>query len=213
MKRSTTWMAWVFGLCVLGFSLYALAGPLELMQSKEGQVKTLLAKPTVKGTPEHDRKESDLRAVINELFDFEELGKRALELHWDDLSDAQRVDFVSTLKALIEKNYLLRITKATTYTIQWFGAVPGEDYTTVRFKIASGKYKAAIQFRVIEKGGKWVIFDMLIDDVSLMENYRSQFNRIIRNESFDALMGKMRKKLTDLDANPGSGKVQDDKLN
>ncbi len=197
---------------VLGFSPAAQAGPaLEMMTAKEKTIRNLLATPTVKGTEAHLKKETTLRSVINEMFDFEELGKRALIFHWDSLTPEQRIDFLGTLQALIEKNYLLRIAGSTTYKLKWFGEapVPDEDYTVVRFKLKSGNYKAAIQFRTIVKNGKPVIFDMLIDDVSLMENYRSQFNKIIRKDGFNELMAKMKRKLGEMDA-PAGGKIGND---
>jgi len=183
----------------------------DVMKAKEKEVAKLLAKPTTKGTEAHTQKEQTLQKTINELFDFDELGMRALDIHWDDITDAQRTDFIATLRALIEKNYLLRITGTTTYQIKWYDEYVSEGVTVVRFKIKSGKYRAAIQFKVFEKAGKPYIFDMLIDDVSLLESYRSQFNKIIKKDGFDKLMEKMKKKLTEM-GQPSEGKISEDKF-
>jgi len=195
---------WTLIFAVMFLMLFSWTGAqaspaMDLMQRKEKVVQKILAKPTEKGTPGHEKKEAELRSNINELFDFEELGKRSLDHHWLSINDAQRKEFIGTLQALIEKNYLLQITKSTTYQLKWFGEMKEGESTTVRFKIKSGKYKAAIQLRTIEKAGKPVVYDMLIDDVSLMENYRSQFNRIIKKNGFDELLKKMKKKLNDDD--------------
>lgn len=181
----------------------------DLMKVKEKVVRNVLSKPTTKDTPAHTAKEIELRTTINELFDFEELGMRALELHWDGLEEVQRKDFIATLQSLIEKNYLLKVTSSTSYKIQWGPETTEEDYTLIIFRISSGKYKATIQFKVLQKNGAPVIFDMLIDEVSLLENYRSQFNRIIRKKGFDQLMEKMKRRLTEMEDD--SGDLDDDK--
>ena len=172
--------------------------PYAMVQQREKVVRKILAVPTTKGTDAHRRKENRLRENINELFDFEELGKRSLVRHWDGLAAEQRGEFVSLLQRLIEKNYLLKIAESTRYKLKWGGEIDENDYKVVRFKIKSGKYEAVIHLRLIEKNGRFVVFDMLIDDVSLMENYRSQFNKIIRKKGFDKLLEKMRRKLEEL---------------
>ncbi len=211
MRRSFVLIMFsLIGMLVL--SLPAFAGPAtDLAVKKELEVRKVLALKTVKGTPAHQAKEDKLSETINALFDFEELGMRSLVFHWDDISAAQRTDFLATLKSLIEKNYLLRISDSTTYKIKWYEELPGEDFQTVRFKVKSGKYLGRIQLRFIEKAGKWVVFDMLIDDVSLMENYRSQFNKIIRKDGFDKMLEKMKRKLNELDL-PSSGKIENDRF-
>jgi phospholipid transport system substrate-binding protein len=176
---------------------------LPMLKAKEKIVRQILATPTQVDTDAHKAKEEKLRQTINDLFDFEELGMRALELHWDDLNDAQHKEFISLLQQLIEKNYLLKITKATTYMIAWGKEIQEEEWKTVGIKIKSGKYEATIHFRLVEKGGKAVVFDMLIDDVSLMENYRSQFNRIIKKDGFEKLLEKMRSRLSEMESGAG----------
>lgn len=197
-------------LLVLGLAVPpAHAGAVrDLMKAKEKVVRKVLSTPTSKDSPAHITKENELRTTINQLFDFEELGMRALELHWDGLDEVQRKDFIATLQSLIEKNYLLKVTSSTSYKIQWGPETTEEDHTLIIFRISSGKYKATIQFKVLQKNGAPVVFDMLIDEVSLLENYRSQFNRIIRKKGFDQLMEKMKRRLTEME---DSGDLEDDK--
>ena len=177
---------------------YASAA-LDLLKSQENVVRKILVKPTQRKTPEHTAKENELRKTINQLFDFQELGKRALVDHWATLSSTQQGEFIDLLQRLIERNYLLKITKANTFTLLWFPELTGSDFLTERFKIKSNKYKSSIQLKMMQKAGKWVVFDMVIDDVSLLENYKSQFNKIINEKGFDRLLKKMRKKLKELE--------------
>lgn len=200
MKRWTI-VATLIGLALVFSASSAFAGAaLDLLKSQENVVRKILVKPTVRKTPEHTAKENELRKTINQLFDFQELGKRALVDHWATLNDAQHAEFINLLQRLIERNYLLKITKANTFTLLWFPEVTGPDFLTERFKIKSNKYKSSIQLKMMQKAGKWVVFDMVIDDVSLLENYKSQFNKIINEKGFDRLLKKMRKKLKELES-------------
>ena len=198
--KSKTLVALMLGLGLVFVLNAAYAGAaLDLLKSQETVVRKILAKPTVPKTPEHVAKENELRKTINQLFDFQELGKRALVDHWAGLNEAQHKEFVDLLQRLIERNYLLKITKATTFTLLWFPEVKSPEFLTERFKIKSNKYKASIQLKMMQKAGKWVVFDMVIDDVSLLENYKSQFNKIISEKGFERLLKKMRKKLVELE--------------
>jgi len=180
------------------------------IKAKEKVVRKILKQPAKAGSKKQAAKEADLKDTINKLFDFEELGMRALEMHWDDLSKEKQQEFVSLLQQLIEKNYLLKTAKTTKYKLKWGTIVPEDEYFVLGFKIKSGKYKATIQFRILEKNSTPVVFDMLIDDVSLMENYRSQFNRIIKKDGFEKLLEKMRNRLNELEK-PAKAKADDKK--
>lgn len=196
--------------CFTGQSFASVDSIAKELKAKEKIVRKILRKSSKVGTKEHLAKEKELKTTINDLFDFEELGKRALELHWDGLSKEKQTEFVSLLQQLIEKNYLLKTTKTTSYKLKWGKVIPEDEYFVAGFKIKSGKYKATIHFRLLEKKNVPVVFDMLIDDVSLMENYRSQFNRIIKKEGFEKLLEKMRNRLNEMDK-PGSEPETDSK--
>lgn len=199
LSRSAAWLIAAL-VVLLAASAFASEPVTPMLKAKEKVVRDILATPTQPGTAAHTNKENRLQQTINTLFDFEELGMRALELHWDGLTPAQRTEFIGLLQSLIEKNYLLKISKSTTYMIAWGREVKEDEWTVVGIKIKSGKYEATIHFRLIAKGGKMVVFDMLIDDVSLMENYRSQFNRIIRRDGFDKLLERMRSRLKEMES-------------
>ena len=195
------------------FSASAQAGEaLELMKKKEGVVRQIISVKTVKGTPEHTAKENKLRVEINTLFDFEELGRRALAEHWAGKNPMELQDFLVTLQSLIEKNYLLKAASKASYEVMWFPEVNEADCTIVRHKLKSGDYFAKIQYKMIKKNNRWVVFDMVIDDVSLLENYKSQFKRNILKKGFPKLNEKMKKKLVDSPTNNNKD-VDDDSDN
>jgi len=211
MKRFSMFLTLAMALILLcAISLPASAGEaLDLMKKKEAVVRQIISVKTVNGTPEHTVKENKLRAEINTLFDFEELGRRALAEHWAGKNPAELQDFLKTLQALIEKNYLLKAASKASYEVMWFPEVVEADHTLVRHKLKSGDYFAKLQYKLIKKNDRWVVYDMVIDDVSLLENYKSQFNRIILKKGFTKLIEKMKKKLIDAPAD-GNKNVDDE---
>jgi phospholipid transport system substrate-binding protein len=175
----------------------ASATPLELLRAKEKELRKILSKATEKGTPAHKAKEDKIHVMIDDLFDFAELGKRTMGRHWKDRTEPEKEDFLATLRALIEKTYLMRIADKRSYVAQFFGETEDPEGRAVRVRLTSGTHKSKLQFRLLQRDKRWFVFDMLIDDVSIVSNYRSQFNRIIKRDGFPVLMEKMKKKLAE----------------
>ncbi len=206
-------MSLVCMMVLLGLSSAAWADPAEdLVKAKEKQVRAALKQNTKEGTPAHEAKREKIRGIINTFFDFEELGKRSLSVHWNERTDEERKQFLTKLQRLIENSYLDRIVGHADYQVRFMGARDMTDHKIVRMKIKSGKQVARVEFKLLEKEARWVVFDMMIDDVSLLENYRTQFSKIIRKKGFAEVLVKMDKKLSgqedkDLGSAPGSGKT------
>ncbi len=195
MKRSLL-LFFIVALFVSFASSFAYAGTaLQLAKQKEKVVRKIISVKTEKGTPAHTAKEDKLRVEINQLFDFKELTRRALARHWEGESEADLKEFTDTLQALIEKNYLLKAAGKADYQVKWFPQVKDADHVVVRHKLKSGTHVTKIMYKMMQKEGRWVVFDMVIDDVSLLENYKAQFNRIINKKGFAKLLEKMKKKL------------------
>ena len=214
-RMKTGWVLLMTLVCMtllVGFADTAKADPAEdLVKAKEKLVHDALKKTTKDGTPEHEAKREKIRGIINTFFDFEELGRRSLSVHWNERTDDERKQFLTKLQRLIENSYLDRIVGHADYEVRFMGARDMTDHKIVRMKIKSGKQIARVEFKLLTKESRWVVFDMMIDDVSLLENYRTQFSKIIRKKGFGEVLVKMDKKLAgqedaDLGAAPGSEK-------
>ena len=169
-----------------------------LLQIKriELKIRKILGKVTKPGTPRHEAKKKVLKQVINQMFDFQELGKRSLSIHWDGLKPAQRKEFTGLLQSLIEKNYLMRISDRSTYEAKFVKYQCTGSEAEALVMVKSGTYEFDFTFRLFAgTQNKWLVYDMVIDDVSLIENYQSQFNSIIKKKGFPVLLEKMREKL------------------
>jgi phospholipid transport system substrate-binding protein len=152
-------------------------------------------------SPEADAKNADIKKIVGSFLDFEELAKRSLGRHWEGLAPAKRAEFVKTLRDLVERNYVKQLYGQPDYNLKLekeekTGAeatVTGTLFATARGK----KVTMALEYKMLRKANRWVVYDVITDDLSLLENYRAEFNKVIAKESFDALLTKMKKKLSE----------------
>lgn len=187
---------------VLSLAAPAMAGPpTKFLQKQVDGVRALLAVQVKPGTPEASQSDDKLKAIIDPVMDFERLSENALRKHWPTLEDAQKKRFVDLFRALVFHSYLKKIRSANEqYTIAYEDEEPkGRKAAAVTAIAKTKKAEIELVFHLIAaKGGLWVAEDVVIDEVSLVENYREQFNRIIAKDGFEALLKKMGDKLVDL---------------
>jgi phospholipid transport system substrate-binding protein len=158
-----------------------------------------LSKNRPNWSPEAELQRSEVRKIVGSFLDYGELAHRALARHWEPLTPRQREEFVATLRELVERSYLKQVHGNAAYNIKYekeekAGAeatVTATLNTTARGK----KVVMALEYKMLYKEGHWVVYDVLTDEQSMLENYRAEFNKIITKESFDALLKKMKKKL------------------
>jgi phospholipid transport system substrate-binding protein len=167
----------------------------ELKKSNDQLKKVLQKQPAEK----RDGHNSEVRKVVGQFLDFEELSKRALAKHWDTLTPKQRTDFVGTLRDLVESNYIKQIHGQPDYDLKFEKETKeGSEATVTATLVTTSKGKkvnVALEYKMVWKNGHWVVYDVVTDEQSLLENYRAEFNKIINKDGFDALLKRMRKKL------------------
>jgi phospholipid transport system substrate-binding protein len=192
--------------CALLWSWTTLAAPggtpLLTLKSKNGEVDKLLRQKVDKGTPAEQKQKDDIKQLAATLLDYDELAKRSMAQHWAKLSAVQQKEFVTTLRELIERNYVKQLRTNLDYQVQYKGEqVEGEDATVttiVKVKSQGKNTDAEIVYKMRKLGdGAWRVWDVITDEVSLVRNYRTQFNKIITEQSYDALIKKMKSKLAE----------------
>lgn len=180
------------------------SGPKATLQRLNGEVDKLLRKKVVEGSPEEARIKSAVKKLAAELLDYGELTKRALGEHWAKLTNAQRTDFVNTLKELIERNYVRQLRTNLDYDVRYGDEqIEGDEArvtTSIKIKTKGKPTDALIEYRMLKGNGKWMVYDVITDELSLVRNYRSQFQRIIGQQGYDGLLQRMKKKLAEKDA-------------
>lgn len=148
-------------------------------------------------------KKADPARIVFELrgvLDVEDLGKRALVDHWGEMTRKQQQDLVETLRLVIERNYLTQLRENLEYEIEYSGEEPRGADVLVKTVIKAQRGGRPVSIPVdylmhAESGGGWRAYDVVTDEVSLLKNYRSQFNRIIAKEGVNGLLKRMKAKL------------------
>jgi phospholipid transport system substrate-binding protein len=152
--------------------------------------------------PQNDAKRRKaLKVAIGRIFDFEEMAKRSLAAHWNGRSPAERKEFVQLFTTLLEKSYSGKIESYNQEKIVYLKESGDKEYAEVRSKVVTPKRdEYTLDYRLLNKGGKWLVYDVVIEGVSLVSNYRSQFNKIITGQGYGELVRKLRTKSEEIKA-------------
>ncbi|MGH7324712.1 MAG: MlaC/ttg2D family ABC transporter substrate-binding protein [Candidatus Rokuibacteriota bacterium] len=171
------------------------AAPTDQLRQHVDRVLKVLEDPAMKQAA--DRRAAAIRKIATEIFDFEEAAKRSLGPHWQARTPAERQEFVGLLTDLLERSYIGKIDLYQGEKIVYAGDAVEGDQATVRTKIVSKQgTEIPINYRMHQKDGRWLVYDVSIEGVSLVANYRSQFNRIIQSGSWQDLVTRLRAKET-----------------
>ena len=142
-----------------------------------------------------------VRKIANEIFDFNEIARRSLARHWQTLSDRQREEFTALFSDLLERSYMSKIELYGGEKIVYASERTDGDGATVATRIiAKNGTEVPIDYRLLRRGDRWLVYDVNIEGVSLVSNYRTQFNKIIQTGSYNDLVQKLRTKHDELAA-------------
>ena len=173
--------------------------PMVELKKSNAQLDKVLHKNVPNWTPEAELERAEVRKLVGEFLDYGELARRSLSRHWDTLTVKQRDEFTETLRQLVERSYLKQIHGSPNYNIKYDKEEKAGNEATVDATLHTlsrgKKVDIALEYKMIGKDGKWVVYDVLTDDQSMLENYRAEFNKIISKDGFDALIKRMKKKL------------------
>ena len=196
-KRVSSWAA---GALLLGAALTAHAGiPTDQVKGATDQVLKIILDPALKRPDKTSARRQQLRSVVDQVFDWQETGKRALARHWQPLKPEQRQEFSSLFADLVERSYVGKIESYSGEKIVYVGDISEGDQATVKTKlITKSQTQIPIDYRMQKEGDRWRVYDVLIEGVSLVGNYRTQFNKIIQSSSYDELIKKMKTKQDEL---------------
>jgi phospholipid transport system substrate-binding protein len=174
----------------LSFGGYAWANsPTEQLRAYTDQVMKALENPTLTASARLEA----VRTVAGEAFDVTETAKRALGLHWQQRTSAEQREFVQLFQDLLERGYLSRIGEYGGEQIKYVSEKIDGDHATVRALIVTKKgTQIPVESRLLRKADRWLIYDVLVENVSLIASYRSQFDRVIRTTSYGELVRRLK---------------------
>jgi phospholipid transport system substrate-binding protein len=187
-------VALVVGL-VVGPRAWAGA-PTDLLRVQIDRVVKTLDEPDLKKEGKSRERRAAVRRIAEDIFDFAETAKRSLGRHWQTRNPAERKEFVDLFANLLERSYLSKIELYSGERIAYLGDTVEGDQATVRTRIVTKHgTEVPVDYKMYRHGGdRWLVYDVIIEGVSLIANYRTQFNKIIQTSSYEELVRKMKTK-------------------
>ena len=172
----------------------ALAGPpTNAVKGTVDEVVRLLADPALKAPGQKQRRFQLVKQVVDRRFNYEEMAKRSLP-NWSRLSAAQRRDFVNLFSELLEASYADKLAKYSGEKVDYVGESLDGDRAEVRTLLVRRNDRIPINYRLLNQS-QWLVYDVIIEGVSLVNNYRSQFTRVISESSYGDLVRRLKNKV------------------
>jgi phospholipid transport system substrate-binding protein len=143
------------------------------------------------------QRQDKLRQIVATTFDFTEMAKSALGYHWKQITPAQQQEFTSAFVAFIEDSYLSKINDYRGQQVAFLRATTeGPQYAQIATDIIQpgGKESIHVNYRLVQEGNTWKIYDVTVDSISIIANYRNQFNRVMNNKGYDTLIADLKAK-------------------
>src|SRR5581483_3118863 len=194
-------------LIVVFFADAAHAGaPTDQTRQTVDKVFAIVRDPALKPAAKQQERREKLRQVIFPRFDFTEMAKRSLGPHWGRISSQQQQDFVRVFTGLLENAYAEQIETSEGEKVRYTREQIDGDNAEVFTKVITPKgEEVAINYKLQNVAGDWKVYDVVVENISLVNNYRSQFNRVLANASFDDLMRKMQQRSPDVKGSVSKG--------
>jgi phospholipid transport system substrate-binding protein len=187
-------------LLTLGAPAFAQTGPgATAVKAANDKIAALLKQKPVAGSKEEKDLAAKVTTSVRDFLDIDELGKRAMADQWAKLTADQQKEFLSTLRALIEDNYIRGLRANLSYTVTYSGETTDKEgnvvvTTVVNTKRKGRPFKIQIDYVLKKQGDKLKAWDVKTDGVGLVANYKTQFNKIVEKEGFSGLIARMKKK-------------------
>ncbi len=196
MIRSRQLSVILAGILALSGAPAAWAGPpTDQLKTHIDQVIKILEDPVLKVDGKVKERRTAVRKVANNIFDFAETARRSLARHWQGRTEQEREEFVQLFADLLERSYISKIELYGGERIQYAGERIDGDAATVSTKIVTKQgTEVPVDYRMLRRGDRWLVYDLSIEGVSLISNYRTQFNKIIQTSSYRELVKKMKTK-------------------
>ena len=173
--------------------------PLEQLRAQIDRVLKVLEDPDMKKETRAKDRRVAVRKIADEIFDFQETAKRSLGRHWTTRTAGERDEFVGLFSDLLERSYISKVELYGGERINYLADTIDGDQALVRTRIITkGGAEVPVEYRMLKKAERWLVYDVVIEGVSLVANYRTQFNKIIQTSSYAELVKKMKVKQDEL---------------
>ena len=140
-----------------------------------------------------------LRKTINTQFNYRQMVMRSLAKNWDARSGQERQEFIALFKSLLENSYANKLEAYRDEKINYLDEIIKGEYALVKTEVVRRSSTIGVDYKLIEENGKWQVYDFVIEGVSMIRNYRSQFTKIIRRDSYEILVQKLTDKINEIE--------------
>ena len=193
MKR----VAFMIIVILVFFSAHVYAGePTEKIKETTDKIIAIVTDPELKKPEMKEKRRKLIREAIDERFDWEEFARRSLSIYWRKRTPEEKKEFIKLYGKLLERTYLDKVEGYSGEKVYYIGEKIDGDYATVDVKVLTPeKVEIPIQYRMKKNHNRWMVYDIIIEGVSLVNNYRAQFKSIIMRSSYRGLIKKLREKV------------------
>lgn len=199
MKRQITGLIAFCIILLLSLPVYAGA-PMDTAKSSVNKVLDVLRDPKLKSPSAKEIKKQKLRTIYKTMFDEVEFSKRTLARNWNKLNPAQQKEFIGLFEQILEKNYIDKILSYTNEKIEFYKEnILSDDKAEVQSKVVTSSKEIPIFYRMIKKNNVWKVYDVVVENVSLVQNYRTQFTDILARNTPEQLLEILRNKVKNQD--------------
>jgi phospholipid transport system substrate-binding protein len=180
----------------VGWARFAQAGePLDLVRAAVDKAIQTLKDPKLQSQDKKRERIDRLREALNPIFDYEEMAKRALGTHWRRRTPAEQEEFVKLFRNFLERIYSDKIDLYGGEKVRFGREVVDKDFAQVESTLVKPKgEEIAVNYKLRQTNGQWKVYDAVVENISIVNNYRSQFDRIISSSSYEELVKRLHEK-------------------
>ncbi len=188
------WLTLVAVTLILSLGAPAWAGePTDELRRATDRIIQVLDDPSLKAPEKRQEREAAVKRIAVQAFDVPEAARRALGPHWQGRTSAERTEFVQLFADLLQRAYVSKIDLYTGERVRYTGEAVDGDYAVVHARVLTRKeQEVPVDARMLKRDGHWLMYDVVIENVSLVANYRAQFDRVIRTASYADLVKRLR---------------------
>ena len=179
--------------------------PTEAMRNTVNQALDVLRDQELNKPERADERVTQLKKIVDSRFDYEEMAKRSLGAQWEKLGEREQQEFVGLFTEFLTSTYMEKIHDYAGEDVKFLNERLEKDYAEVKSLMVGKKTEIPLDYRLLLKGGEWKAYDVVVDGISLVRNYREQFTSILRSSSYEHLAQMLREKNVMYSAKTKSG--------
>jgi phospholipid transport system substrate-binding protein len=186
----------VLALFLLIPSILFAGVPTDRVKAASDKIIAIISDPAMTAPAMKEKRDQTIMGIVEGIFNWEEFSRRALAQNWGKRTDSEKKAFIALFSQLVERTYMAKANQYSGGKVEFLDEKIDGDYGNVSTRyITSAGIQIPVDYRVMKKGGDWCVYDVYIEGVSLVNNYRSQFTDILLKSSFDELMKRLKEKV------------------